>query len=494
MSGIAGVYLKPSIEDVERMIKKITHRGPDDQGIKNLPNGTLGHTRLAILDLVDGRQPMGIDNTWIVFNGAIYNYRELANEHLRGESLKTHSDTEVILHLYKKFGARCVKLLDGAFALAILDRNGLFLARDPLGIKPMYCSDRDGAFYFASEIKALAELSHTIYEFPAGYWFHSQTGWHPYFGVDILSNEVERGSVGIESIPKMLKETVRKRLQADVPVGVWLSGGLEKSIIALLAKQEKTELHSFSAGPEGSEDLAAARKIAEKLGTVHHERIYIEQEILAALAKVIYHLESFDPALVRPAISNFFLAEVASKFVKVILTSEGADEIYSGYDYFDAFQSPEGLQEEMIALTGDLHNTTLQRLDRISMAFGLEPRLPFLDIKSLSLGFALSPQEKIHRDRPAKHLLRQAFSSELPKNIPNRPKQRFPRDTRAYDCIVDIAEREISDAEFQSEGARLMNRWDYRLSSKEALYYYKMLRQSYEDRWIFPSMGRRQRL
>ena len=491
MSGIAGVYLKPSIEDVERMINKLTHRGPDGQGIKNLPNGTLGHVRLATTDLENGHQPMGIDNTWIAFNGAIYNSRELAIEYLAEEPLTIRSDTAIILHLYKKFGARCVKLLDGAFALAILDRNGLFLARDPLGIKPMYCGDHDGAFYFASEIKALAELSHTIYEFPAGYSFHSQTGWHPYFAIDLLKDYIESGSPVIEIIPKVLKEAVRKRLQVEVPVGVFLSGGLESSVVALLAKQVTAHLHSFSAGLAGSEDLAAARKVAEILGTDHHERIYTEPEMLAALPKVIYHLESFDPTLVRPAISNFFLAELASRFVKVILTGDGADEIYADYEYFEAFRSPDELQEEMIALAWNLHNTKLQRVDRSSMSFGLETRLPYLDLKSVGVSFALLPQEKVHRDRRAKNLLRQAFANDLPKDIPNRPKLSFPEDTQPSDLIAEVAEREISDIEFQSEGARLLNRWGYRLSSKEALYYYKILRQYYKDHWIFPSMGHR---
>jgi asparagine synthase (glutamine-hydrolysing) len=371
MCGIAGVFLKPSIEDVERMLSKLSHRGPDGQGIKNLPNGTLGHRRLAIVDVDGGHQPMGSDNTWISFNGEIYNYRELASEYLKGESLRTHSDTEVILHLYRKLGPSCMKLLDGMFALAILDSNGLFMARDPLGIKPLYCSERDGAFYFASEIKALAEVTNTIHEFPAGHWFHSRTGWRPYFAIDLLQENVDSKPHAIESIRVTMKEAVRKRLLADVPVGISLSGGLDSSIIAMLANQETTQLHSFAVGMEGSEDLTAARKMAGLLGTQHHERVYTEHEILTALPKAIYHLESFDPALVRSAIPNFFLAEMASTYVKVILTGEGADEIYAGYDYFCSIESPEELQDEMIDITLGLHNTNLQRADRISMAFGV---------------------------------------------------------------------------------------------------------------------------
>jgi asparagine synthase (glutamine-hydrolysing) len=489
MCGIAGVFLKPSIEDVERMLSKLIHRGPDGQGIKNLPTGTLGHTRLAILDVAGGHQPMGVDDTWITFNGEIYNYRELAREFLKGESLRTHSDTEVILYLYRKFGPRCVKLLDGMFAFAIVDHDGLFMARDPLGIKPIYCGEHDGAFYFASEVKALSEVTNTIHEFPAGYWLHSRTGWHSYFDVDSMPKDVNHGSDAIRSIRLVLEDAVRKRLLADVPVGISLSGGLDSSIVAVLANQEIEHLHSFAVGMEGSEDLAAANKMAGILGTHHHERIYTEREMLAALPKVIYHLESFDPALVRSAIPNFFLADMASKYVKVILTGEGADEIYAGYDYFHSIESPDALQEEMIDITAALHNTNLQRADRIAMAFGLEARVPFLDIQSIALGLSLPAEQKDHRDRPAKYLLRQAFCDDLPPEILNRPKQKFSKGAGSSDIIRMLAEDTISDEEFRLQSNHLLNKWEYRLPNKEALYYYKLLQQYYEDRWIFPTMG-----
>jgi asparagine synthase (glutamine-hydrolysing) len=492
MSGIAGVYLKPSTEAVERMLAKLAHRGPDGQGIKNLPGGTLGHRRLAILDIGGGHQPMGIDNTWIAFNGAIYNYRELAREYLQSESLTTHSDTEVILHLYRKFGPRCVEMLDGMFAFAILDSNGLFLARDPLGIKPMYCSERDGAFYFASELKALVEITSTVHEFPAGYWFHSRGGWHSYFEVHKL--QVENSMNSPEVIRSTLKEAVRKRLIADVPVGVCLSGDLDSSIIAMLANQELAQIHSFAVGMEGSEELAAARKLAKTLRTNHHERIYTEDEIQAVLPKLIYHLESFDPLLVRSAVPNFFLAERASKYVKVIISGEGAEELYAGYDYFGSIKSPGELQDKTIDLIATLHNTNLQRADRISMAFGLETRTPFLDIKSVGLGLEPPSKKKIYRNRPAKNLWREAFRDDLPQDIINRPKQKLPMGAGSLNVVIEAAERDISDHEFRLEQSRLLNRWGYRLPNKEALYYYKLLRHHFQDRSILPTLGRSQGL
>lgn len=489
MCGIAGVFSKQDPELVERMLDKLNHRGPDGRDIKNLSAGTLGHTRLAILDIEGGHQPMGIDSTWITFNGEIYNYRELAHTYLATDSLQTRCDTEVILHLYRKLGPRCVELLDGMFAFAILDGNDLFMARDPLGIKPIYCGRNNSSFYFASEVKALAEATDKIYEFPAGCWFHSRKGWHSYFDIDEVAKGVP-GEVDIlESIRAVLKEAVQKRLLGDVPVAVSLSGGLDSSIVAMLAKQQEDELYSFAVGMEDSEDLTAARKVAQILGTRHYERIYTAGEILNILPKAVYHLESFDPALVRSAIPNYFLADMASEHVKVILTGEGADEIYARYDYLRSIESPDELQGEMIDITAELHNTNLQRADRIPMAFGLEARVPFLDVKSVALGLGLPAAHKVHRDWPTKYLLRQAFRSDLPQETVNRPKQKFSKGAGSSDFIAEVAKREVSDAEFQSESNRLLKRWGYHLLSKEALYYYNMLRQYYEDRWVFPSMG-----
>ena len=276
---------------------------------------------------------------------------------------------------------------------------------------------------------------------------------------------------------------------ADVPVGISLSGGLDSSIIAMLASRETKHLHSFAVGMEGSEDLIAARKMAHILGTQHYEKIYTQEEMLEVLPKVIYHLESFDPALVRSAIPNYFLAKLASQYVKVILTGEGADEIYAGYDYLLSYRQPEELQEEMVSITAALHNTNLQRADRIPMAFGLEARVPFLDVQSVALGLSLPPNWKFHSDRPAKYLLRQAFAGDLPEEIVNRPKQKFSVGAGSSNVLAQVAEQEIDDMEFQIEMGRLLARWDYELPNKEALHYYRLLRKNFEDRWIFPTMG-----
>ncbi len=392
MCGIAGVFQEPASQTVETMVKRISHRGPDGRGVLGVSNGTLGHTRLAILDVEGGRQPMAYRDTSIVFNGEIYNYRELKRQHLPNLRVQTHSDTEVLLHLYRKMGPDFVKLLDGMFAFAIEHKGGTFLARDPLGIKPLYYGrGADGKrFFFASEIKALVGHVERIVEFPAGHWYHSRLGWRKYYQLEETIRPFDGNELdAIPEIKSTLRSAVYKRLLADVPVGVSLSGGLDSSIVTALAREEAENLHSFAVGVEGSPDLEAARQMSRYLETIHHEYVYDTQDMVEALPNVLYHLESFDPALVRSAIPNYFLAKLASEHVKVILTGEGADEVYAGYDYLARYEAPDELQDEMLHITNALHNTNLQRADRMSMAFGLEARVPFLDVKSVSLAMGI---------------------------------------------------------------------------------------------------------
>lgn len=492
MCGIAGVLQQPASDNVKLMIEKIAHRGPDGHDVKNLARATFGHTRLAILDIEGGSQPMGHEDTWIAFNGEIYNYRELQKRFLPGQRLKTHSDTEVILYLYRKLGVDFVKHLGGMFAFAIYHNGEFVLARDPLGIKPLYygTSLDDRYLYFASEIKALKDHVSSVQEFPAGHWYHSQKGWQRFYQIE----QTIRPFNGTESdalplIRSTLKEAVQKRLLGDVPVGVSLSGGLDSSIVSALACEGTEQLHSFAVGVEGSEDLPASQQMAEFLNTKHHQLVYTSEDMVKALPEVLYYLETFDPALVRSAIPNYFLAKLASDHVKVFLTGEGADEIYAGYEYLSNFTDPDALQDESVYITTALHNTNLQRADRMSMAFGLEARVPFLDVKSVALALGFPASWKLHNKRVPKHLLRQAFVKDLPENIVNRPKQKFSKGAGSSDLIAEIAEHKISDREFESENRRLKKEWDYNLQNKEALYYYRGVREYYEDSFLFPTMG-----
>jgi asparagine synthase (glutamine-hydrolysing) len=501
MCGIAGVHQTAATADVERMLSLLRHRGPDGLGLEELPQSCLGHTRLAIIDVAGGQQPIRFGNYTISFNGEIYNYQTLRDQYLAADTLHTHTDTEVILHLYAKFGPRCVELLDGMFAVAIAGDDGLFLARDPIGIKPLYTAHRGEGVFFASEIKALMPVADDLREFPAGQWYHSRLGFTQYYrvGQDLSALEgnilrelaqFEHEDQVLPVIERTLHEAVRRRLMSDVPLGVSLSGGLDSSIVALLARRDLDRLETFGVGVAGSEDLAAAREVAQFLDTQHHERVYDQQAMLRVLPEVLYYLESFDPALVRSAIPNYFLAQLSAEHVKVFLTGEGADELYAGYDYLARFEQPDALHAELVHIVSALHNTNLQRADRMAMVHGLEARVPFLDVRSIALALGLPALWKLRGEgRPAKALLRRAFAAHLPTPIVNRPKQKFSQGAGSSDLIAQVAEETIRDAEFAAERARLAQTWNYHLVNKEALYYYRILHEAYRDEHIFPTMG-----
>ena len=386
-------------------------------------------------------------------------------------------------------------MLNGMFAFAISWQGELFLARDPLGIKPLYFGQKDGNLHFASEVKALSLVTDDIREFPAGHWYHSKLGWGQYYSVErTLQDElpdVQNEDDALQAIRTAVQGAVRERLMSDVPLGVSLSGGLDSSIISMVASQDTPGLHSFVVGVEGGEDLEAARLMADTLGTQHREYIYTEQDMLDVLPEVVYYLESFDPALVRSAIPNFILARMASDYVKVILTGEGADELYAGYSYLQRFETPGDLQGELVYITAALHNTNLQRGDRMSMAHGLEARVPLLDVDSVSMALSLPSEWKLHENgRPAKALLRRAYEGLLPDEIVHRPKMKFSKGAGSSDILAERAEEMISDGDFRQEKERLQQDWDYALPNKEALVYYNMLREHYQDEWIVPNMGR----
>ena len=493
MCGIAGSYRARSPEAVRKMIDRLRHRGPDGTGQAETPAGALGHTRLAILDVASGQQPIRFHRHWISYNGEVYNHQELRRRYLADQPMRTGTDTEVVLRLYALMGPRCVEWLDGMFAFAIQGDDGLFLARDPLGIKPLYIGVRGATLFFASEIKALSQVTDDIHEFPAGCWYHTRSGMVRYYTVGKEGAPPDTTGSLEEAPPAIrnaMQDAVHKQLMSDVPLGVSLSGGLDSSIIALLAREALDRLDTFAVGMEGSSDLAAAREVAAFLGTQHHEYQYTQKDIEAALPDVLYYLESFDPALVRSAIPNYFLSRLASEHVKVILTGEGADELYAGYAYMRSFTDPDALQTELLDVTAALHNTNLQRGDRMSMAHGLEARPPFLDVSAVALAFRLPAAWKVQTDdRPEKALLRHAFADSLPPNIVNRRKQKFSKGAGSSETIAHLADDTIDDAELDVERERLKRRWNYHLPNKEALYYYRILQRFYRDEWILPNMG-----
>ena len=477
MCGIIGSFPNNDKAVVSHGIDLLKHRGPDADAVVETPNGTFGHTRLSIIDVAQAHQPMSYGDYSIVFNGEIYNYQDLRK--MISIKTETDSDTEVVLRLYKLFGPEFISLLDGMFAFAITDGESIFMARDHLGVKPLYYAISESTLYFASEIKALLKVSTSVKEFPAGHWWHSDYGMNQYYQVEkdsifTLTFPIAPAKDDLAVIRGNLKQAVEKRMIADpgVPVGVSLSGGLDSSIVAALAKEVKDDLNTFVVGVSGSEDIRTSQEVADYLGTQHHIYEYSFNEMLDVLPDVIYYLESFDAALIRSAIPNYFLAKLASNHVKVILTGEGADELYAGYDYLEEVDDPNKLQNELNIITGNLHNTNLQRADRMSMAHGLEARVPFLDKGFVDFSLSLPPAWKLrHGDRVEKALLRNAFEGCLPLDIVNRPKQKFSDGAGSMEMLSEFANKRISDSELIQAQEKYK---EAKLRSKEELYYFRI--------------------
>ena len=483
MCGLAGAYGHPDETVVREMMAELGHRGPDDQGTHRAreTEGFLGHTRLAIMDPECGHQPI-VDQGGgraIIANGEIYNFPELRPELAKRHVFETDSDTEAILHLYDEHGDDAVEHLDGMFAFAILDERGLLLARDPVGVKPLYYGRSNDTLLFASELKALAGRCAEVREFPPGTLYHSQTGFRRFYEVPDLSPEhgtsVEQWCHEIRST---MERCVEKRLMSDVPVGAFLSGGLDSSVIAALARLHKQELHTFAVGVEGSGDLAAARFVADHLDTTHHEYVLTSEEIEAALPDIVFHLESFDQDLVRSAIPTYFTSRMAKSLVQVILTGEGADELFAGYAYHKDIARDADLHRELRRSVKSLHNINLQRVDRMTMAHAVEGRVPFLDREMIALGQRIPPELKLRGDpRTEKWILRKAFEDLLPEEIVWRKKEQFDEGSGTSDVVAAIGARGMSGAEASAHRAAHPRA---RLRSDEEAFYHRLLLEAFE--------------
>lgn len=490
MCGIAGMTEGTRTEQVARMLEALGHRGPDGRGLWCSEHHSLGHTRLSIIDLEGGAQPMADeqDRLHITFNGEVYNFRFL-RKRLGEEKFRTQSDTEVIVQLARTSNSpdQWVRHLDGMFAFAIARGDELILARDPLGIKPLYIGQEGQVVVFASELKALGAECTNITEFPPGHVYSSRGGLRRYYELGGGEEDVIDAQAAEQGLRERLEAAVRKRLIADVPVGVFLSGGLDSSVISALARRHKDPLDSFSVATENSPDRQPARQMAQFLGTRHHERIYTIEEAIEALPQVIYYLESFDCALVRSAIPNFFLAKLASEHVKVALSGEGADELFAGYAYLKDLPLAQ-LRQELRLITSALHNTNLQRCDRMSMAHGLEVRVPFLDVAVVDWAFRMPVELKQHGpERLEKWILRKMAEPLLPPEIAWRQKVKFAAGSGLGEEMARFAEKQISDGEFAREREIADG---LTLRSKEELLYYRFFKQAHRHREILQLVGR----
>ncbi len=475
------------------MSKKVRHRGPDWSGIFADDRAILAHERLAIVDPASGKQPLLSQDGKLVLaaNGEIYNHRELRKQFEGRYTFKTASDCEVILALYQEKGPHFLDEMNGIFGFAIYDseKDEYFIARDHMGIIPLYIGwDKNGTFYVASELKALEGICTKIQLFPPGHYLYSRDGeFKRWYHRDWMEYDaVKDNETSIEAIRQALDAAVHRQLMSDVPYGVLLSGGLDSSITSAVAKkysQKRVEtddtkdawwpqLHSFSVGLEGSPDLAAARKVADHIGTVHHEIKFTIQEGLDAIKDVIYNLETYDITTIRAATPMYLMARVIKSMgIKMVLSGEGADELFGGYLYFHKAPSAREFHEETVRKLDKLHMYDCLRANKALAAWGIEGRVPFLDKEFMDVAMSINPQDKmINGERMEKWVVRKAFESYLPESVAWRQKEQFS-DGVGYswiDTLKELVRTEVGDEQLANAKFRFPIQTP---TSKEEFYY-----------------------
>ncbi|TXY04132.1 asparagine synthase B [Vibrio mimicus] len=457
------------------MSKKLRHRGPDWSGIYASDKAILAHERLAIVGLNSGAQPLYSPDRKLILavNGEIYNHKEIRERYEGQYEFQTDSDCEVILALYRDKGVDLLEELNGIFAFVLYDEENdqYLIGRDHIGIIPLYQGhDEHGNFYVASEMKALVPVCKTLSEFPPGSYFSSKDqsptryyvrDWNSY-------DEVKDNVSSKEELTQALEAAVKRQLMTDVPYGVLLSGGLDSSITSAIAKRfaamrieddEKTaawwpQLHSFAIGLEGAPDLKAAREVAGKIGTVHHEMTYTIQEGLDAIRDVIYHIETYDVTTIRASTPMFLMGrKIKAMGIKMVLSGEGADEIFGGYLYFHKAPNAQEFHEETVRKLLALNLFDCARANKSLAAWGVEGRVPFLDKEFIDVAMRLNPADKMcGNGKMEKHILRECFEHYLPESIAWRQKEQFS-DGVGYgwiDTLKATAEAKISDQQMET--------------------------------------------
>ena len=484
MCGIVGIFdIKEQSRELRkkalRMSQKIRHRGPDWSGIYCGSHAILCHERLSIVDPQSGKQPLySPDGKQVLaVNGEIYNHQQIRQETASEYEYQTGSDCEVILALYRAHGINFLERLSGIFAFALYDeeRDEYLIARDPIGVIPLYIGhDKDGKTYVASELKALEGFCDEYEPFLPGHYLYSREGvmrrwytrdWMEYDAVKDNPADIDKLRVG-------LQEAVKQQLMSDVPYGVLLSGGLDSSIVSAIAQKYAAKrvedggqtgawwprLHSFAVGLKGAPDLEKARCVAEHIGTVHHEINYTIQEGLDAIRDVIYFTETYDVTTVRASTPMYLLARVIKSMgIKMVLSGEGADEIFGGYLYFHKAPSTQAFHEETVRKLSKLHWYDCLRANKSLSAWGVEGRVPFLDRDFLDIAMRLNPQAKMcPGDVMEKKILRKAFADMLPEEIAWRQKEQFS-DGVGYswiDTLKKITSEQVSDEQMAHAAER----------------------------------------
>ncbi|MDA3893526.1 MAG: asparagine synthase B [Salinivirgaceae bacterium] len=478
MCGIVCAFeLKQKSEELRpqllEMSKKVRHRGPDWSGIHCEEKAILAHERLAIVDPTSGKQPLYSEDGKIVLavNGEIYNHREIRKEFEGKYNFKTLSDCEVILALYQEKGNDFLDDLNGIFGFALYDseKDEYLIARDHMGIIPLYMGrDANGTFYVASELKALEGVCTTIELFPPGHYLSSKddvpTKWYKRDWTEF--DAVKDNETSIEDLHDALDAAVKRQLMSDVPYGVLLSGGLDSSVTSALAKKYAghriesddkddawwPQLHSFAVGLEGSPDLIAAKKVADEIGTVHHEVKFTIQEGIDAVRDVIYQLETYDVTTVRASTPMYLLARaIKAMGIKMVLSGEGADELFGGYLYFHKAPNAEEFHNETVRKLSKLHQYDCLRANKSLAAWGIEGRVPFLDKEFIDVAMRMNPKDKmITGERMEKWVIRKAFENYIPESVAWRQKEQFS-DGVGYswiDTLKELVEEKVSNDQF----------------------------------------------
>lgn len=505
MCGIATIFnIKEQTPALRKkaleMAKKIRHRGPDWSGIYCGKTAILAHERLSIVDPQSGRQPLFSPDRKQVLavNGEIYNHREIRKQYAGRYEFQTGSDCEVILALYRDKGIDFLEDLNGIYAFALYDeeKDDFLIARDPIGVIPLYIGwDKDGKVYCASELKALDGFCDEYEPFLPGHYYIGSEGimkrWYKRDWMDY--DAVKDNGGNATDIRAALDEAVKRQLMSDVPYGVLLSGGLDSSVISALAKQYASkrietdsrqdawwpQLHSFAVGLKGAPDLAKAREVAEHIGTVHHEINYTIQEGLDAVRDVIYFIETYDVTTVRASTPMYLLARVIKSMgIKMVLSGEGADEVFGGYLYFHKAPNAKAFHEETVRKLSKLHLYDCLRANKSLAAWGVEGRVPFLDKEFLDVAMRLNPELKMCPGKTIeKKIVREAFADLLPESVAWRQKEQFS-DGVGYSWI-DTLKQITAEAVSDEQMAHAAERFPINPPMNKEEYYYRSIFEEY---------------
>ena len=461
------------------MSKRLRHRGPDWSGIYSTDKAILVHERLSIVDPGNGAQPLyNPERTHVLaVNGEIYNHKDPEKTLSVDFQFQTGSDCEIILAKYKEKGPAFLDEINGIFAFILYDaeQDAYLIGRDHMGIIPMYMGyDENGNFYVASEMKALTPVCKSVQEFPPGHYLWSKDGeLTRYYERDWMEYDNIKDNVTDKlALRDALEDAVKRQLMCDVPYGVLLSGGLDSSIISAVTKQYAArrveddgkseawwpQLHSFAVGLTGSPDLAAAQKVADHLGTIHHQITFTVQEGLDALRDVIYHLETYDVTTIRASTPMYLMARyIKAMGIKMVLSGEGSDELFGGYLYFHKAPDAKEFHEETVRKLSQLHMYDCLRANKSMAAWGVEGRVPFLDKEFMDVAMRINPKDKMcGNGKIEKHLLREAFEHYLPKEVAWRQKEQFS-DGVGYSWIDSLkvhVDNEVSDQMFEAASFR----------------------------------------